>query len=107
MPSDTANPNIAEGLIWASLRAATVTRYCADMTQRISRVAVRARIVAKCIRHVLPDVLYDLRHRAQHFHASVRRTIEYLSVNAWRAHPKRDSRTGRGRLGLDCVYDKS
>jgi hypothetical protein len=104
---DTANPNIAEGLIWASLCAATVKRYCAHMTQRITRVAVSTRIVAKCIRHVLPDVLYDLMHRPQHLQASVRRTIEYLSVNARRAHPKRDNRTGRGKLGLDYVYNNA
>ena len=95
---DTANPNIAEGLIWASLCAATVKRYCAHMTQRIARIAISTRIVAKCIRHVLSDVLYDLMHRPRCLQASVERTIEYLSVNARRAHPKRDDTTGRGRL---------
>ena len=41
---DTANANIAEGLIWASLCAATVTRYCAHMTQRIARIAISTSI---------------------------------------------------------------
>jgi hypothetical protein len=95
---DTANPNIAEGLIWASLCAATVKRYCAHMTQRIARVAMSTRIVAKCIRHVLPDVLYDLMHRPQRLQDSVERAIEYLSRNAQRAHPKRDQKSGRLKL---------
>jgi hypothetical protein len=101
---DTANPNIAEGLIWASLCAATVKRYCAHMTQRITRFAISTRIVAKCIRHVLPDVLYDLMHRPRCLQASVERAIEYLSANARRAHPKRDQKTGRGKLGLHHVF---
>ena len=101
---DTANPNIAEGLIWASLCAATVKRYCAHMTQRIARIAISTRIIAKCIRHVLCDVLYNLMHRPRCLQAGVERTIEYLSVNARRAHPKRDYRTGRGKLGLHHVY---
>ena len=97
---DTANPNIAEGLIWASLCAASVKRYCAHMTQRITRVAMSTRIVAKCIHHVLRDVLYDLLHYPQRLQTSVERAIDYLSKNARRAHPKRDQKTGRLKLGL-------
>lgn len=91
---DTANPNIAEGLIWASLCAATVKRYCAHVTQRITRVAMSTRTVAKCIHHVLPDVLYDLMHDPQRLIASVARAIDYLASNAQRAHPGRDRKTG-------------
>jgi hypothetical protein len=101
---DTANPNIAEGLIWASLCAATVKRYCAHMTQRITRIAISTRIVAKCIRHVLSDVLFALMHRPRSVQQSVERTIQFLSVNARRAHPKRDKITGRAKLGLHPVY---
>lgn len=101
---DTANPNIAEGLIWASLCAATLKRYCAHATERIARVAMSTRTVAKCIRHVLGDVLYNLMHRPERLHASVARTIEYLANNATRAHPKRDRKSGRLKLGLVHVY---
>jgi len=101
---DTSNPNIAEGLIWASLCAATVKRYCAHVTQRITRVAMSTRIVAKCIRHVLGEILYDLMHDQQHVQSSVGRAIDYLSRNARRAHPKRDRKTGRLKLGLEHVY---
>ena len=37
---DTANPYIAEGLIWAALCAATLNRYCAHATERIFNVAM-------------------------------------------------------------------
>ena len=101
---DTANPNIAEGLVWASLCAATLKRYCAHITERIARVAMSTRIVAKCIRHVLTDVLYDLMHHPQRLQSSVEVAIEYLSTNARRAHPKRDQITGRLKQGLLHVY---
>ena len=101
---DTANPHIAEGLIWAALCAATVKRYCAHMTQRIFRVAMSTRIVAKCSHHVLRDVLYDLMHCPWRLPASVARAIDYLSRNARRAHLKRDQKTGRQKLGLVHVY---
>jgi len=97
---DTANPNIAEGLIWASLCAATVTRYCAHMTQRITRIAISTRIAAKCIRHVLGDILYDLMHKPRRLFSSIERAIDYLSKNARRAHPNRDKKVGRLKLGL-------
>lgn len=68
---DTGNFNIAEGLIWAALCAATVRRYCAHAAQRITRVAMSTRVVAKCIHHVLDDILYDLMHEpAPAFRAS-------------------------------------
>ncbi len=101
---DTGKHTIAEGLIWASLCAATVTRYCAHMTQRIRRVAMSTRTVAKCIRHVLRDVLYDLMHRPRQLHHSVERTIDYLAANGRRAHPKRDRKTGRLKQGIEHAY---
>ncbi len=101
---DTSNVNIAEGLIWASLCAATVKRYWAHMTQRIARVAISTRIVAKCLHHVLGEVLYALMHRPRLVNANIARAIEYLSKNAKRAHPKRDAQTGRLKLGLKHVY---
>lgn len=101
---DTANPNIAEGLIWASLCAATLKRYCAHVTQRIAKVAMSTRIVAKCIHHVLCNVLYDLMHNQQQLLTTLEKAIAYLSANAQRAHPKRDRKSGRCKLGLAHVY---
>lgn len=101
---DTSNPYIAEGLIWASLCTATVKRYWAHMTGRIARIAISTHIVAKCIHHVLGDVLRSLMHRPRQLNGNVARAIEYLSKNAKRAHPKRDAVTGRLKLGLVHVY---
>ncbi len=101
---DTSNVNIAEGLIWASLCAATVKRYWAHVTQRITRVAISTRIVAKCIHHVLGHVLHALMHRPRQLNRNIARAIEYLSTNAKRAHPKRDAQTGRLKLGLQHLY---
>jgi len=101
---DTANANIAEGLIWASLCAATVKRYCAHMTQHIARVAMSTHTVAKCLHHVLSAILYDLMHEPRKLPASVERAVRYLAHNAKRAKPDRDKRTGRGKLGLVHVY---
>lgn len=84
---DTANPYIAEGLIWASLCTATVKRYWAHMTGHIARVAISTHIVAKCIHHVLSDVLRSLMHRPRQLNGNVARAIAYLSKNAKRARP--------------------
>ena len=101
---DTGKPHIAEGLIWASLCAATVTRYCAHMTQRIRRIPMSTRTVAKCIHHVLPDGIYDLMHKPHRVKQSVERAIAYLAANARRAHPIRDRTTGRLKTGLAHAY---
>jgi hypothetical protein len=101
---DTGKSNIAEGLIWASLCAAIVTRYCAHMTQRIRRVAMSTRTVAKCIHHVLREVLYDLMHRPRQLQHSVERAIDYLAANGRRAHPERDRKTGRLKHGIEHAY---
>ena len=101
---DTSNPNIAEGLIWAALCAATLKRYCAHVTQRMRHVAISTQIVAKCVHHVLPDILHALMHRPNNVRTSLVHTINYLAGNARRAHPARDRHKGRLKLGLEHVY---
>jgi len=63
-----------------------------------------ARIVSKCIRHVLGEILCDLLHNPKRVQSSVERTIDFLSRNPCRTHPKRDRRTGRLKLELEHVY---
>jgi len=101
---DTRNPNIAEGLIWASLCAAALSRYCAHMTQRLTSRPISTRRVAMCMRHVLTDILHAIIGAPRRLAAAIVRAIEYLSNNAQRAHPKRDQRTGRHKLGLQYVF---
>jgi hypothetical protein len=101
---DTSNPHLAEGLIWAALCAAVLTRYCAHMTQRLMQAAISTQKVASCIRHVLTDIVQALLHDHRRLNGAVIRTVNYLSRNARRAHPKRDRLTGRLKLGLEHVY---
>ena len=84
---DTSNPHIIEGLIWASLCAATVKRYCAHMTQRVFNVAMSTQTVAKCIHHVLGDVVRALIHEQHRVH----RCIERCHRISGRQRPARSS----------------
>lgn len=101
---DTSNPHIAEGLIWAALCTATLKRYCAHMTQRLYDVAMSTHTAAKCIHHVLRDILWALLHQPRALHRCVQRALRYLATNAQRAQPLRDRRLGRLKLGLEHVY---
>lgn len=100
---DTSNPHIAEGLIWAALCAATLKRYCAHATEQLFRVAMSTHTVAKCVHHLLTDVLRAIVHRPRAVNRRVHRLMYYLADNAQRARPKRDRQSGRLKLGLDHV----
>lgn len=100
---DTANPHIAEGLIWASLCAAVLKRFLAHAAQRVGDgTAMSTRRVAMCARHILDAVVTALRLGVGLLGA-LRRGLAYLLANARRAHPERDRRSGRLRAGLALV----
>jgi len=101
---DTSNPNIAEGLIWAALCAATLKRYCAHMTEQLLQVAMSTHTVAKCAHHLLSAVVRAIIHQPRAVNRCIQRLILYLASNAQRARPKRDIQTGRLKLGLEHVY---
>ena len=97
---DTANPHIAEGLIWASLCAAVLKRFLAHAAQRVGDgTAMSTRRVAMCAHHILGDLVTALRLGVGLLGA-LRRGLTYLLANARRAHPARDRLTGRLRAGL-------
>ncbi len=100
---DTSNPYLAEGLIWASLCSAILKRHCALMAQEFAHTPISTSKVAMCSYHVLPAIFHSLMHCHRLLGAAVRRALEYLSRNAQRAHPKRDAKTGRAKLGLAPV----
>jgi hypothetical protein len=102
---DTSKANIAEGLIWAALCAAILKRYCAHLAQRLGQVPISTRKVAMCLHHVLSDIFRALMHSQRQVQKTIQRALHYLSLNAQRAHPKRDQRSGRLKLGLEHVYD--
>ena len=96
----TANPSIAEGLIWASLAAALLKRFVAHVTELVVRdVDISTRNAAMAFRYTATDLFKALlqAHRvAHHF----RDLVRYLADNAQRAHPNRDRRKGRLATGL-------
>lgn len=99
---DTANPSIAEGLIWAAIGAAALKRFLAHTTQLVKGVEVSTRKVAMCAHHVLAEIFRVLASdQPRRLGSAFEAALEYLAVNAQRAHPKRDRRTGRLRLGLE------
>ena len=101
---DTNNPYIAEGLIWASLCAALLKRYCAHTTQRLFAVPISTQKVAMSMQHIVMDMLYALLHAPTTLMHMIERGLCYLAGNAQRAHPKRDKCKGRLKLGLQPAF---
>ena len=100
----TANPAIAEGLIWASLCAAALKRSLAHASQRMdATVPISTRIAAMCGVHILPELVRCALHGFEDLLSALQRIIRFLKENARRAHPKRDRRRGRMQFGLEYV----
>lgn len=100
---DTANPHIAEGLIWAGLCAAVLKRFLAHAAQRVGKgTAMSTRRVAMCAHHILDDLVTALLVGVGLL-GHLRRGLTYLLENARRANVPRDHRTGRLRAGLTIV----
>lgn len=103
---DTTDDAIAAALIWASLAAAAVKRFLAHATQHLLEVVISTRKAAMSRAYLLPELFRSLCHGDGPW---VRRAFEalirYLGVNATRAHPSRDERTGRSRLGLKPIFE--
>jgi len=101
---DTANPSIAEGLIWAAIAAAALKRYLAHITQVVKGSAISTHKVAMCAHQVLGAIFAALiSGRRGALAAALTRALDYLDVNARRAHPKRERKSGRLQLGLHPV----
>lgn len=105
---DTANPHIAEGLVWAALAAAALKRHIAHATQALRRVEVSTRKVAMCARHGLDAALQALASgKNRSLPTALRHLIDYLARNALRSHPKRDRLSGRLQFGLKPVLSSA
>ena len=74
------------------------------MTQHLWQVPISTRKVAVCLHHVLSDIFRALMHSQRQLQKTLQRALRYLSLNAQRAHPIRDQRSGRLKLGLQHVY---
>lgn len=98
---DTANPHIAEGLIWASLCAATIKRFVAHATQRVTGEPASTRRTASCASYFLPELARVLVVGDRvGFRRVWRRLTEFIDNNARRSNPRRDQEKGRLQAGL-------
>jgi hypothetical protein len=97
---DTGKAPIAEGLIWASLLAATLKRAITHAAERACGTELSTQRAACSAKHFLDDILASLLERAGTLLIDIRAAFTFLARNALRAHPNRDRRTGRLAAGL-------
>lgn len=97
----TCKPHIAEGLIWASLCIAFLKRFFAHSCQQATaRTAISTRRVAMCSHAFLGAFFRCLRAGFRNLRAVLLDIFTFLAVNARRAHPRRERKTGRLALNL-------
>jgi hypothetical protein len=96
---DTTKAPIAEGLIWASLLAATLRRSITHAAEHILGVPLSTQRAASGARHFLDDILKALL-RGRNLLRVLHDALAYLRDNALRAHPARDRKKGRLAAGL-------
>ncbi len=105
---DTEKDHIAESFIWASLAASAMKRFLAHATERLLEVVISTRKASMPSAYDLPDLFRALRYGdGPWYRHAFEAMIEYLGKNAKRAHPERDERTGRSRLGLKSIFQLS
>lgn len=103
---DTEKENIAESLIWASLAASAIKRFLAHAAERLLEVVISTRKASMPSAYELPQLFRALRHGdGPWYRRAFEAMLAYLGKNAKRAHPKRDARTGRARLGLKPLFE--
>jgi hypothetical protein len=104
---DTSNDKIAEGLIWASLLAATLKRFLAHAAERVFAVEISTQRVAASARLFFDEVLSTLLHAQSALPGLLSRVFAYFAENTRRAHPRRDREKGRLSTGLEPVALKN
>ena len=105
---DTEKATIAEALIWASLAASALKRFLAHAAEHLLEVVISTRKASMPSAYDLPELFRALRHGAgPWYRRAFKAMIHYLGSNATRAHPERDARTGRSRLGLIPIFQLS
>lgn len=97
---NTGNPEIAEGLIWASLCAGLFKRFVAHATQQVRSTPISTRRVAMSGPYFVERICQRLDSAVDQLIEVLGQVFDYLEENAARAHPERDRREGRLRAGL-------
>ena len=105
---DTEKATICEALIWASLAASAMKRFLAHAAEHLLEVVISTRKASMPSAYDLPELFRALRHgNGPWYRRAFKAMIHYLGRNAKRAHPERDARTGRSRLGLKPIFQLS
>lgn len=98
---DTGIASIAESLIWASLLTAIVRRtlvHAAELSLKMYLSTERA--ASSSMDYFLDVMLALLKGTLEDVIAALEKAFRYLSINAKRAHLKRDLKSGRLQAGL-------
>ena len=105
---DTEKATISEALIWASLSSSAIKRFLAHAAAHLLEVVISTRKASMPSAYDLPELFRALRYGAgPWYRRAFKAMIDYLGKNARRAHPERDARTGRSRLGLKPLFQLS
>ena len=96
---DTSKTTIAEAMLWAGLIAATLKRDLAHAAEQVLGIELSTDRVAKAARHFFDEISKAL-IRGRGLTQAIDNAIKFFSINARRAHPERDRRTGRLAAGL-------
>jgi Transposase DDE domain len=105
---DTEKETICEALIWASLAASAMKRFLAHAAEHLLEVVLSTRKASMLSAYDLPELFRALRHGdGPWYRHAFKAMIHSLGRNAKRAHPERDARTGRSRLGLKPIFQLS
>ncbi len=105
---DTEKEEIAESLIWSSLAASALKRFLAHAAEHLLEVVISTRKASMPSAYQLPELFRALRDGdGPWYRRAFEAMMAYLGTNAKRAHPKRDRRTGRSRLGLQSLFQVS
>ena len=96
----TTKAPIAEGFMWAALAACIIKRFVAKAAQKVFDVGeISTRKTVMTVGHHLYALLYALL-AGRAFRDALLALLRHLSTQALRAHPERDRRKGRLRLGI-------
>ena len=103
---DTGNEYLVEGLIWASIASALMKRFISSSAQMITGKMLSTRKVAmSCSFYFTRMMVGIMNGKLDEAEDNARFLVKFLGDNARRSHPKRDRKSGRGKLGLKAVGD--
>lgn len=100
----TENACLAEGLIWASHCVAMSKRFLSHAAQHVGKVAISTRKAAMMIGGHLHAILSGLRRDADQVRLAFDQLMAFLISQGGCAHPERNVRTGRFKIGLKPAF---